>query len=181
MGRDKRSKAALHRNHSSAVLQWERRQKISLKPRNHMATHFYAKKRKRRDFGSLQKGFFHHDCKQKKCVQFRDFTDANTNCGFHAPPPHTHAGFLASFFPLFHLLFICNLPVGTSSQTSETRQFVSMPTILHVTFAAKQSHITAEEYSVLQIITNYKRPESDDLICSSDLLILKHSDDFYTQ
>lgn len=120
MGRDKRSKAALHRNHSSAVVQWERRQKISLKPRNHMATHFYSKKRKRRDFCSLK----NHDCKQKKIVQFRDFTDANTNCGFHASPPPTRRISSLLFPPsfIFCSFVICQSEAGTSSQTQSSQK-----------------------------------------------------------
>lgn len=121
------------------------------------------------------------------------------NCGFHGPPT---CRISSPIFSLSHLLFICNLPVrsrdflcsshwlltqlhrlkplspDTRSPTQFNtstwkRQFVTMPTILYVTVAAKQSHIPAKEYSVLQIINKRPRPESE--------LILNSSDDFHTQ
>lgn len=117
---------------------------------------------------------------------------------FTAPP---HAGFLAPFFSslIFCSLVICQSNAMTSSAlhtdstqlhrlkplspdrrspmqfstSTRKRKSVTMPTILYVTVAAKQSHITAKEYSVLQIINKQPRPECE--------LILNRSDYFHTQ
>lgn len=58
-----------------------------------------TQKKKKKGFLFTAERFFYHDCKQKKIVQFRDFTGANTNCGFHAPPPPPPRRISSLLFP----------------------------------------------------------------------------------
>lgn len=117
MGWDKRSKAALHINHSS-VLRWERRQEITLKHYNCMATHFNCMQTEEKGF------FFSFFCELQKCfssrletnkiiLKVRDFMVSNKIwiVDLMPAPAHTHTGFLDLSVLLSHHLFICNLPV----------------------------------------------------------------------